>query len=70
MSKLDIAPVVTATKAPKHYGTSCLSTWTSSRDRGYDKVKDTWEKDERCEIMQWFIYKVKNLSLLCNEYVF
>jgi hypothetical protein len=56
MSKLGLAPVITATKAPKHYGTSCNSTWQSSRDRGHPKVRDVWEEEDKCEIMSWFIY--------------
>ena len=58
MSKLGLAPVITATKAPKHYGTSCNSTWQASRDRGYPKVRDMWEEEDKCEIMSWFIYMV------------
>jgi hypothetical protein len=64
MSKLGLAPVITATKAPKHYGTSCNSTWISSRDRGYPKARDTWEEEDKCEIMKWFIYKVRGLNLV------
>jgi hypothetical protein len=63
MSKLGLAPTVTATKAPKHYGTSCNSTWQSRRDRGHPKVRDIWEEEDKCEIMEWFIYKVCNLVL-------
>ncbi|KAH6662561.1 hypothetical protein B0J14DRAFT_707549 [Halenospora varia] len=61
MSKLGLAPVITATKAPKHYGTSCNSTWQSSRDRGYPNVRDIWEEEDKCEIMEWFIYKDDDL---------
>jgi hypothetical protein len=60
MSKLGLAPIVTTTKAPKHYGTLACSTWHPSRDRGYPKVKDIWEEDEKCDIMSWFIYMVSD----------
>jgi len=62
MSKLGLAPVITATKAPKHYGTSCNSTWQASRDRGYPKVRDMWEEEDKCEIMSWFIYMNDDLA--------
>jgi hypothetical protein len=58
MSKLGLAPVITATKAPKHYGTSCESIWEVGRDRGYPKIRDMWEEVDRCKTMQWFIYMV------------
>jgi hypothetical protein len=58
MSKLPLAPTVLSTKAPKHYGTSCMSAWDPIRDRGFAKVKDPYDDTEKCEIMQWFIYMV------------
>jgi hypothetical protein len=67
MSKLGLAPVVTATKAPKHYGTSCNSTWKASRDRGYPKFRDIWKEEDKCEVMEWFIYKVSGLDPACTH---
>lgn len=58
MSKLRLAPKITATKASKHYGTTCNSTWTFPRDEGYPLFKSQWEEKDRCKTMKWFIYKV------------
>lgn len=67
MSKLGLAPTITATKAPRHYGTTCNSIWQPIRDRGYPKIRDFWEEEYKCEIMEWFIYKVGNLVLSLAE---
>ncbi|KFG77530.1 hypothetical protein MANI_111979 [Metarhizium anisopliae] len=61
MSKLGLSPTVIATKAPKHYGTCCTAKWEANRDRGYQKFKDVWEEEDKCSIMQWFIYKDDDL---------
>jgi hypothetical protein len=58
LSKLGLAPIVTATKSAKHYGTSCNENWSIIRDRGYPKIRDEWEELDRCGIIRWFIYKV------------
>ena len=66
MSKLGIGPTVTSTKAAKHYGTSCNATWKPIRDRGFPKVHDYLEDEDRCEIMSWFIYKVRHGGSMIN----
>jgi hypothetical protein len=67
MSKLPIAPTVIASKAPKHYGTSCSSPWDSRRDRGFPKYQYKWDGSDRCDTMRWFIYMV-SLSLLMSMF--
>jgi hypothetical protein len=64
MSKLPMAPMVIATKAPKHYGTSCSSCWDFRRDRGFPRYQHQWNGTDRCDIMQWFIYMVSLLILM------
>jgi len=60
MSKLGIGPTVTSTRAAKHYGTSCHSTWRPIRDRGFAKIHDDLDDEDKCIIMSWFISKVRN----------
>lgn len=67
MSKLPMAPMVIASKAPKHYGTCCSTHWDSRRDRGFPKYQDKWDGSDRCDTMKWFIYMV-SLSLLMSMF--
>ncbi|KEZ46799.1 hypothetical protein SAPIO_CDS0097 [Scedosporium apiospermum] len=62
MSKLGIGPTVTSTRAAKHYGTSCHSTWRPIRDRGFAKIHDDLDDEDKCIIMSWFISKNDDLS--------
>lgn len=71
MSQLGIAPVVTITKAPKHYGIILLD-WDEGRDQGFDVVIDNWEELERCRVIRWYIHKVSKppyYELNCHIYV-
>jgi hypothetical protein len=64
MSKLPMAPMVIASKAPKHYGTRCSNYWDPRRDRGFPKYQDIWDGSDRCDTMKWFIYMVSLLLLM------
>lgn len=58
MSVLPSAPVVTSTRASKHYGTDSLNPWDDERDAGQEKEWDEWDEMWRCNVMNWSIYKV------------
>lgn len=58
MSVVCSAPVITSTRAPKHYGTDGLSVWYQARDFGQKKHWDPWDEVWRCDVMSWFIHKV------------
>ncbi|KAH0562067.1 hypothetical protein GP486_003228 [Trichoglossum hirsutum] len=66
LSKLPREAMVVSNAAEKHYGTCCHSLYDSLRDKGEERIWDDWEENEKCAIMQWFIYK-KDEKLVRNK---